>query len=442
MCVGDVAPRDFDWPELVDLVCEGGVVPVLGSELLTGQASEAGLNPQSLALRLDVLAAADATLNAVAESYLQKRTSSKPRLYAICKELDAAATAISPALQQLAAIEDFRFFVSTTPHAAMVRALERVRLHQQGVCKHIAFSPQVKTRDLEGSIRQLPEPCVFYPLGCVEKPPFAITEEDTLEYIFQLFAAPDRPQNLLGELQAANLLFIGCDWPDWLTRFWVRSLAGDRLWKGSKRDYLEFVAGKFASGQKELVLFFSRTDIRRIDADPTAFIAGLHEKWNERRKNRRQGPPATTPPPPEGAFVFISYANEDGDAAKVLRTRLRDAGIDVWFDEDRLNGGAVVVDELNRNIRRSALFLPILSRRAAGRREGYYRGEWDTAILRNKIIDKEARFIHPVIIDDLPLNTAGVPAELWDLKCARHLGGVVTEEFLSDIRTCVRRVQR
>jgi len=39
--------------------------------------------------------------------------------------------------------------------------------------------------------------------------------------------------------------------------------------------------------------------------------------------------------------VFISYASQDGEAAKRICDALRAAGIEVWFDQSELRGGDV-----------------------------------------------------------------------------------------------------
>jgi hypothetical protein len=44
------------------------------------------------------------------------------------------------------------------------------------------------------------------------------------------------------------------------------------------------------------------------------------------------------PEPPRGA-IFVSYAEEDLDAAKRLKAGLDSAGLDVWFDKSELQGG-------------------------------------------------------------------------------------------------------
>ena len=37
--------------------------------------------------------------------------------------------------------------------------------------------------------------------------------------------------------------------------------------------------------------------------------------------------------------VFLSYASQDAEAARRICDALRDAGIEVWFDQSELRGG-------------------------------------------------------------------------------------------------------
>ena len=51
----------------------------------------------------------------------------------------------------------------------------------------------------------------------------------------------------------------------------------------------------------------------------------------------RQGPGATGAT--DSARVCISYASQDADAAMRIRDALREAGLEVWFDQSELRGG-------------------------------------------------------------------------------------------------------
>ena len=52
---------------------------------------------------------------------------------------------------------------------------------------------------------------------------FAIHDEDVLEYAHNVIARGSVPNVFIGELQQRNLLLIGCNFPDWLSRFFLRA---------------------------------------------------------------------------------------------------------------------------------------------------------------------------------------------------------------------------
>ena len=97
--------------------------------------------------------------------------------------------------------------------------------------------------------------------------------------------------------------------------------------------------------------------------------------------------------------VFLSYASEDGEAAGRIEAALRAAGIDVWRDRGELRGGDSWDETIRRQIRDCALFVPVISRSAAARLEGYFRLEWTLADERVRMMARDRVFIVPVCID-------------------------------------------
>lgn len=54
--------------------------------------------------------------------------------------------------------------------------------------------------------------------------------------------------------------------------------------------------------------------------------------------------------------VFLSYASEDAQAALRICSGLRQAGIEVWFDQSELRGGDAWDASIRRQIKSCALF--------------------------------------------------------------------------------------
>lgn len=70
--------------------------------------------------------------------------------------------------------------------------------------------------------------------------------------------------------------------------------------------------------------------------------------------------------------VFLSYASEDAEAAARICEALRAAGIEVWVDQSELRGGDAWDQEIRRQIRDCALFMPAISERTQEQAEGHF----------------------------------------------------------------------
>src|ERR1700740_1861770 len=84
--------------------------------------------------------------------------------------------------------------------------------------------------------------------------------------------------------------------------------------------------------------------------------------------------------------VFLSYASQDADAARRVCDALRAVGIEVWFDQSELRGGAAWDAAIRRQIKSCALFIPVISRNTHAREEGYFRLEWKLAVDRSHLM--------------------------------------------------------
>jgi hypothetical protein len=67
-------------------------------------------------------------------------------------------------------------------------------------------------------------------------------------------------------------------------------------------------------------------------------------------------------------FVFISYAREDAAAAFRLSEALKEAGVETWFDQERIVGGQNWPMETRRAIRQCDFFVALLSSRSLSKR--------------------------------------------------------------------------
>ena len=132
--------------------------------------------------------------------------------------------------------------------------------------------------------------------------------------------------------------------------------------------------------------------------------------------------------------VFLSYASQDAGAARRVCEALRAAGIEVWFDQSELRGGDAWDNAIRRQIKSCALFIPIISRNAHARQEGYFRLEWKLAVDRSHLMTTSRTFLMPVAIDDTGDDDEQVPDKFRELQWTRLPGGETPPAFVERVR--------
>jgi hypothetical protein len=136
---------------------------------------------------------------------------------------------------------------------------------------------------------------------------------------------------------------------------------------------------------------------------------------------------------PTGA-VFLSYASDDVSAVERIASALCAAGIEVWIDRSELRGGDAWDQSIRKQIKACALFIPIISRHAHDRIEGYFRLEWKLAVDRSHLIAPDQAFLLPVAIDDTSQSDERIPDRFRELQWTRLPEGETTPGFIERVR--------
>jgi tetratricopeptide (TPR) repeat protein len=139
---------------------------------------------------------------------------------------------------------------------------------------------------------------------------------------------------------------------------------------------------------------------------------------------------------PEKA-VFISYTSQDAEAARSICNALREAGIEVWFDQSELRGGDAWDTAIRQQIKTCMLFLPIISANATARAEGYFRLEWKLAVDRSHLMASNKAFLLPVVIDGTTSPAANVPDGFRDVQWISLRGGAATTDFVKRVAALI-----
>jgi len=132
--------------------------------------------------------------------------------------------------------------------------------------------------------------------------------------------------------------------------------------------------------------------------------------------------------------VFLSYASQDAAAALRICEALREAGVEVWFDQSELRGGDAWDQDIRKHIRECVLFVPVISAATQARREGYFRREWKLAVERTHDMADGTPFLLPVVIDGTPDREALVPDVFLRVQWTRLPGGGTPEAFVQRVR--------
>ncbi len=143
--------------------------------------------------------------------------------------------------------------------------------------------------------------------------------------------------------------------------------------------------------------------------------------------------PDSHPPRPS---VFLSYASEDREAARLLKDALIVFGLEVWQDESDLGGGEAWDQKIRRQIRECDYFMPLVSAQTQARHEGYFRREWRLAVERTLDMADDHLFLLPIVIDDTDQAVARVPEKFLTVQWLRVPGGRATPA----LETLCRRV--
>jgi hypothetical protein len=449
--------------DLLEFVEDGKVVPIIGEELLRVRqdGNEIPLYryiADKLAERLEIppdSLPAEPSLNAVVCHYLQTGGMPEEVYPKIRPILNQARFAPPEALLQLARIDRFKLFVTLTFDSLLAAAIDQVRT--AGRALELAYSPK-NAQDLPGPLEELRQPVVYHLFGKLSsQPDYVITDEDMLEFLHHMQSKSAAAEHLFDALRDNHLLFIGCAFPDWLSRFLLRIAKSRQL--SLRRTEMELLVGSLANRDSDLVVFLRHFSPRTkiASCSPAEFVGELAARYTQRAAGlaaargdlpggaalcssdaREAGNAGMSP----GA-VFISYTHEDQAAARRLRDFLEEeAGVDVWLDTWRLEAGDDWGHKIRRNIKSCSYFMPLISAAATRRDEGYFRREWSLAVERAMDFADSVAFIIPVAIDDTDEDADGVPERFLKAQWTRLPGGTGNEEFRRRMVALVRDYRR
>ena len=278
-----LANEDF-WDDLLGHLKQRVLVPIVGPELVTVEDGErrvmlvrriAERLVERSQLKIDWTP--EPCLDEAIAAYLAaKGRDQSERLYRVVNDILAELAPAPPeSLTQLAAIRDFRLFVSTTFDATLARAIDQVRFGGAARTRELAFAPSQSSAEQQANAKPSPDDreVVLRLFGASSSmPQYALHEEDALEWMHALVSDPARLPEWLGfKLRQNPLLIVGCPFSDWVGRALTRLMSDTRLSLAGKQF---FIVGANLRQRRRMDKFFhtfcSGSRVQVLEADPAA----------------------------------------------------------------------------------------------------------------------------------------------------------------------------
>lgn len=282
---------------------------------------------------------------------------------------------------------------------------------------------------------------LYYLFGrmSMTKRSFKVTDDDLLDYLHCWHNSDTRPNNLGEYLSDKFLLVLGCNYPNWLFRFFWHSIKNFNIIPtSSDMQGVVTVSRENAEADEDLINFLSRvqTSVYRNAED---FINEFTERFepedfgeitseDSNRENTKSNAN-------QAYDIFISYASEDYEIAEQLANRLKDAGASVWFDKKTLEPGEHYEKSISNIIQECKRFIPILSEHTLQKGRRFFKKEWTLAIEESGFRLDEP-YISPIVIDHInPQNESAIPSVF---KKDSHIITLHDSDFDLQIKKLIR----
>src|SRR5207248_8088460 len=99
-----------------------------------------------------------------------------------------------------------------------------------------------------------------------------------------------------------------------------------------------------------------------------------------------------------------------------------------------LRGGDAWDASIRRQIKECALFVPVISANTQAREEGYFRREWNLAVIRTMDMADDKAFLLPVVIDATIDVNARVPEKFREVQWTHLPAGETPAAFVERVR--------
>lgn len=335
-------------------------------------------------------------------------------------------------LLKLAQITDFQEYICMTYDNFFQPILEAERCSQDQVIQTIDFSinNNSQSQPLE---EQSAVATIFNLMGSINKiNGFAKTEEEVLEHLYSLTKENLFTNRFFSDIEEKHFLFIGCNFPNWLLRFFIRIISRERL---NDKNITKIIADYTTYSDPKLCMFLNHYNSKIYqmpNATALEFINELYQRWTERKPQGSQNKIKY-----EGV-VFLSYSSEDRSTfVEELYQELLLNGVNVFYDQTKLDSGDYFTQKIGKAITHCKLFISLISSHSLDP-DRYVTKEIETAMAREQFFvasgEERPSFIRPYIIDDTPGNTPRLQELFKHISIRKENNvGTIVQSIISDL---------
>jgi hypothetical protein len=416
------------WAKLLNEINNGNVVPIIGNELLKFEIDNKQILlkdflVQKLAEKIDVeyKDSLDITQLSGVDFYSKwKKINSDPYFESnlILKDFSFKTP---DSLHKLLSIDKFNLILTTTFDSTVEKAMEEK--WGKGKFKKHYYK---KGKGGQDDIKSQNEPTLYQMFGKIDinQNSFVLTEDDLLEFLHYWLNDDYKPKELSRILKEKYLLVIGCNYPNWLFRFFLNSM------RFPNKTVSEGVIVADSYLDDELIAFLSRMDAEMHD-NAVKFIDELVNRWSEFKNTNIESSNEER----LKNEVFISYASEDEDLAAEVVETFRKQGMGAWFDKKELEPADEYAKKIRYDIQSCKAFIPILSKNTITKERRFFKREWNWAIEETEW--RTGNFIFPIIADETDIHNELIPKEFSKLQIIDSC----KEDFSENIKKAIRKIR-
>ena len=381
----------YDWDELLQLIADKKLTPVLGKEMYCYQEGDT-LKPLDYYLSQKILeknGVTDFQITSLPETFnfleLKKKIET-PDLIDALKPIVRAINFELPLLDEFLTISDLNYYINTTVYNNVLENKMKDFRKQPVTSRN--FSIQSNIDDFP-ALDKIDTPHVFNVFGSLlQTTDVALSEEDLLEYSSSFNQKMSAAPKILGALRDNSLLFLGCSFADWMIRFAMRLLSNQPLHQwGSRKIIVVNDPGEKRNHDYE---FLKNYRVVTFEGNTKDFVYEFARQWKMKNPRKKS--------------IFLSYTRADKAAVENLKKGIEEiSNVECWYDKEELEPGDVWENKIKDNIRKADLFIPVISANSLDREDAYVFKEWLFGSYEWRARDKDNRqekFLVPVLIDD------------------------------------------